>query len=163
MIRFASIVTIATLCLPVTLAAQATFGPQLSWGTDSDLGLGARIWAPLSGAPPFSFTGSADYFFGDERPGTDVSWVEVNGGIVLPVSLAPTFRPYLGGGLNLAFVSVDFEEDPALDRSDVDIGLNLLGGWQGDPSRFRPFLEVRAVVGGTQQLVLTAGVFFGSR
>jgi hypothetical protein len=143
-------------------SAQALFGPQLSYGTDADLGIGARLYAPLMALPfGVEFTGSADYFFGDEPRGVDVSWVDLNAGVIVPVSIAPGFSPYLGGGLNLAFVSAESEEEPNLESSDTWLGINILAGWRRATTYFTPFVEVRSVIAGQKQVVFTAGVAFG--
>ena len=156
------VLLLATLMTAAPAAAQPLFGPQLSYGTDADLGIGARIFAPITAlAFGIEFTASADYFFGDESPGTDVSWIDLNAGIVVPVLISPGFWPYLGGGLNLAFVSLESDEEPDLDRSDTQLGINVLTGWRAETTNFTPFFEVRGVIAGQSQLVFTAGVAFG--
>lgn len=156
----AVLLTLATSAVPAV--AQPLFGPQLSYGTDADLGIGARVYAPITAlAFGVEFTGSADYFFGDEAPGVDVSWIDLNAGVIVPVSIAPAFSPYLGGGVNLAFVSFESEEEADLDRSDAQLGINILAGWRSETTNFTPFLEVRSVIAGQQQVVFTAGVAFG--
>jgi hypothetical protein len=162
-VRSRNFLLIAALALiPLPAAAQPLFGPQLSYGTDGDLGIGARVFAPLTAlAFGVEFTGSADYFFGDEAAGVDVSWIDLNAGIIAPVSIAPSFRPYLGGGLNLAFVSAESDEEPVFETTDTDLGINILAGWRGATTNFTPFLEVRGVIVGQEQVVFTAGVTFG--
>lgn len=144
-------------------AAQASFGPQLSYGTDSSLGIGVRMIAPLTGTETgIDLIGSADYFFGDEPAGVDISWIELNGGLSIPVVLSDSFRPYLGAGLNLSFVSVKFDDTTFDNDTRTRLGINLLGGWRAESmAGFIPFVEVRAVIAGEEQLVFTAGLTIG--
>lgn len=159
-------ITIVTGALAGAVAGEAeaqAFGPQLSYGTDSSLGIGVRMFMPLTGTVSgVDLLGSADYFFGDEPRGVDISWIELNGGLSIPVVLSDNFRPYLGAGLNLAIVSYSYELDPDLDDTETELGINVIAGWQSPRSiGFRPFVEVRGVVGGAEQVVFTAGLTVG--
>lgn len=150
-------------------AAQTVFGPQLSWGDDSDLGIGARLELPLAGmmstdpsspASKLRLVGSFDWFFPDDGVGIDVDWWEINANLTYPIE-AEGVRPYVGGGLNFAHVSVHFDDALLDDVSDTDVGLNLLGGLKFLLGTLDAFAEARFALGGADQFVLTSGILFG--
>jgi len=111
-------------------SAQPSFGPQLSYGTRSDLGAGVRALVPLPAPLSAVATASADYFFGDERPGLDVTWVELTGGLAVPLGLDTPWEgdAYTGGALGLSFVSETRTDTEGDGDSDVFPGLNVLAG-----------------------------------
>lgn len=165
-----------TMVLTVALAAAATapvaaqgrFGPQVSFGDDSDFGVGIRGEAPLSvlvsterGSPASTMflIGSFDWFFPDDDEGVDVRYFEINANVGYPLE-AEGFDPYVGAGLNIANSGVSFD-DPALDdRSDTEIGVNLLGGLKFPFGDMSAFTEIRLELSGGEQFVISAGVLF---
>lgn len=141
--------------------AQA-IGPQITWGSDADLAVGARIELGLpnllTSSGPLSSTfliGSFDYYIDCE----ECSLWEVNGNLAVPVA-ASSLNPYLGAGLNVMRFSTDFA---GLDVSDTEIGLNLLGGLKFPIGSLSAFGEGRLTVSGSEQFALTFGVLFGGR
>lgn len=142
-------------------SAQPSFGPQLSYGTRSDLGAGVRALVPLRA--PATLTAGADYFFGDERPGVDVTWVELTGGLTLPLGLDTPWEgdAYAGGAIGLSFVSETRTDTPGDGDSDVFPGVNVLAGWRSETRNFASFIEIRAVLGAARQVVFTAGLALG--
>lgn len=144
-------------------SAQPSFGPQLSYGTRSDLGAGLRALVPLSTPANATLTAGADYFFGDERPGADVTWVDLTGGLTLPLGLDTPWQgdAYAGGAVGLSFVSETRTDTEGDGDSDVFPGLNVLAGWRSETRNFASFVEIRAVVGAAGQVVFTAGLAFG--
>lgn len=148
------------LAVPSTARSQGVaFGPQLSYGTDSDFGVGGRAVLGLSQFYE-SLEGilSGDYFFVD-CGGADCSWIELNANATIPIEISPTLRPYVGGGLNVARFSVDLDEFGS--SSNTEFGLNVLGGLRFGGTSFIPFAEARLELGGGEQFVLTGGVLFG--
>lgn len=153
-------------------AAQAVFGPQISWGDDSDLGLGARFELPLSqlvtatdAESPVNdmwIIGSFDYFFpGDEMDGMDLTYWEINANLAYPFEVEG-IRPYAGGGLNIAHAGVDFEDNTFFpDASETEVGLNVLGGLKFLLGELDAFAEARIELGGGEQFVLSAGILLG--
>lgn len=141
-------------------AAQAV-GIQGNWGSDTELGIGARVEFGLpnliTSEGPLSNTfliGSFDWFFPDFCDNVDdCSYWELNTNLAVPIT-ASTVDPYAGLGLNIGRVSV-------AGFSDTEIGLNLLGGLRFRLGGLSAFGEGRAVVGGVEQLVLTLGVLVG--
>jgi hypothetical protein len=148
------------LAVPSVVQAQVSFGPQLSWGSDSDLGVGARAVIGLPQVRPgLEAIISGDYFFID-CGGADCSWIEVNANAAIPVPLSPTLNTYVGAGLNIARVSVDVGP-PFGSVSNTEIGINVLGGLKFPAGTVTPFAEARFSIGGGEQFVLTGGVLLG--
>jgi len=136
--------------------AQLDMGGQLSWGDEFDLGLGARVVLRIpSERVPLEAIGTFDYFFPDED---DLNYWELNTNVVyrIPVQV-PMLTPYAGAGINIAHVSIDTD---AVDASDTEIGLNLLGGIKYDAGPFTSFGELRFELDGGEQFVLSLGVLF---
>jgi len=145
------------------LHGQVRFGAQASYGDDTDFGLGVRLTSSLRSLfprTPIAFHGSFDYFFPDEGgSGVDLTYWEINPNVVYLVPVRnSTLGPYVGGGLNIAYASVDVGFGS---ESDTELGLNLVGGLQfGTATRLRPYVEVRLTVSGGDQFVLTGGLLF---
>ncbi|CAN5871637.1 hypothetical protein BH23GEM9_BH23GEM9_28790 [soil metagenome] len=155
--------SVLLLAIPSTGDAQVAFGPQLSWGSDSDIGVGGRA---VIGIPQFR-TGlelhvSGDYFFldcGGSTSEVDCSWIEFNANAALPVPLAENLNTYVGAGLNVTRVKVDV--GPFGSASNTEIGINVLGGLKFPMGGMTPFTEARFTIGGSEQFVLTVGLLFG--
>jgi len=134
------------------LSAQVRFGGQVSFGDASDFGVGARLeYTPRRLIPnaPVVSAASFDWFF----PGGSVDYWELNYNIAY-LFQADALRPYAGGGLNLAHVSVG-------SFSDTRLGLNLLGGLKfRTAGRLTPFVEARVELSGGEQFVITGGLLF---
>lgn len=130
---------------PTDADAQASFGADLSYGTEVEaMGIGARAKVGL-GPIPFGVIGSFDYFFPDNR-----DWWELNGNAVWSLGLPVGPEPYFGAGLNY----VEFD-------TGSETGLNILGGVEiGWPLPITPFVEGRYATTGAGQFVLTGGVYF---
>jgi hypothetical protein len=131
------------------------FGVQLNYGNDSEFGLGGRVRYGLQGlfpAAPLSSIASADVYF----PGGGVTWFDLNYNVVYnfrPAS-APKVTPYAGGGLNFVYLHQSA-------GSDTHLGLNIIGGTEfRSSSRVTPFAELKFVIEGGDQLVLTGGIKF---
>lgn len=153
--------------------AQIAFGPQVSWGSDSDLGVGARVEVPIgymvtaddrSVLAGLKLIASGDYFFLDcDNPfggaEIDCSYIEINANGAVPLPLEG-FSPYVGGGLNVALVSVDVEGCADCGGSDTEVGLNVLGGLNFPLGGMNAFAEGRFELGGGEQFVLSAGILF---
>lgn len=136
--------------------AQASFGAQASFADDMDLGVGARVYLGLPW-DAMQFVGSFDYFF----PDSDVlDYFELNANAVYALSAAsaPSFFPYVGGGLNLARYGFDFGE--LGDDSEIEMGLNAIGGAEFGTGPVKPFAELRLELRDGGQFVLAGGVHF---
>lgn len=130
--------------------AQVAFGAQGGWGSEADLGIGARVLANLGGSN-FEAVGTVDRFF----PDNDLDWWDFNANLFYHFHRAegPSVLPYLGGGLNVARLSTD-------GSSSSEAGVNLAGGVRF-PGDVTPFLELRAAFSEADQIVLTGGILFG--
>ena len=141
------------LCLAGVQTAPAQgfrWGPEVSLGTDTDLGLGARGEFDFSGSA-LTIIASFDYYF----PDGSVDYWEINGNLIYNFNIpsAPTVTPYAGGGLNIGHASAE-------GYSDTDPGLNLLGGARFDAGSIMPFAEVKFTIEGVEQFVVTGGILF---
>jgi hypothetical protein len=138
------------------------FGLELNWSSDVDFGIGGRGVFPLRSLfpkTPLDGIVSFDYFFPSKPAGaTSVTYWEINGDVAyrFRVPSRSTFRPYAGGGLNIAHASAS----PG--GSETKAGLNLLGGttFKVRGSNLTPFAEARGEVGGGKTFILTGGVRF---
>lgn len=134
-------------------SAQVHLGPQISLADDADVGIGARVVAGVPQYRGVEFAGSFDVFF----PDGDVDYWELNANLIYNFEIpdAGAFRPYAGGGLNIARV------DPPVGDSDTDLGLNVLGGAKfPNEGPVTPYLELRAEIEGGEQFVITGGILF---
>lgn len=139
--------------------AQISFGAQASFADETDFGIGARIYAglPLTG---LELVGAFDYFFPSEE---GLNYFEVNANALysLPLAGMTGFRPYVGGGLNIARGSLDVDLPEGfgdISTSDTEMGLNLIGGLEFGFGPIKPFAELRAQIAGGEQIVLTGGI-----
>ena len=146
---------------PSLLHAQAkpkepvSLGVELDYGNDSEFGIGGRLRHGLQGLfpnAPLSGIATVNLFF----PGNGVTWVEGNYNVVYNFHIAssPKVVPYAGAGLNFVYVDVDNV------GSDTQFGLNMVGGTEFRGGKVTPFIEIRGVIDGGDQLVLTGGIRF---
>lgn len=145
------------LLLAAPAAGQVHLAPQVSLADDADVGLGGRIVAGVPNYTGLEFAGSFDVFF----PDGDVDYWEINGNVLHNFELAGTtsFRPYAGGGLNIARFDRD-ETLPGRD-DDTEVGLNLVGGTKfATESPATPYVEIRFEIEGGEQVVITGGLLF---
>lgn len=134
-------------------SAQVHLGPQISLGDDSDVGIGGRLVAGVSQYEGVEFAGSFNVFF----PEGDLDWWEINGNLIYNFRIedAEVFRPYAGGGLNVTRLDA-----PGVD-GDTQLGLNVLGGAKfPNDGPVTPYLELRGIIEGGEQLVITGGILF---
>ena len=147
--------------VPATAFGQVSLRPELSWGDDTDLGIGGRVVANVKSLEHWDFIGSFDVWFPDDSPNVDVSAWEANGNLAYNFLIqGANLFPYAGGGLNIYHISVDFDDLPGNDRDDTDLGVNLFGGVKFPASSVTPFAEVRVVLDGADQFALTGGILF---
>jgi opacity protein-like surface antigen len=146
--------------------AQVSFGPQLAWGDDTDLGIGARVHfdlADMFGVEDGFFAdlfgmGTGTYFFIDCPSGVSCSFLEFNANAGVPFDIDGSVTPYAGAGIHLARASVSFQ---GFSESDTEFGLNILGGIFFPLGGLRGFAEAKFGISGADQLVLAGGVLFG--
>lgn len=146
--------------MPRASAAQFSIGGQGSWGDRRDFAVGGRLTLDLSPtATPLAFIGAFDWFFVQVPRGIDAEYWEVN---INAVYIQTIYRPeavsYIGGGLNIATVKSTRTIDDTLLEDDTRYGANLLGGTRYKLGRFAPFFELRYIIEGGKQFVITAGV-----
>jgi len=153
---------------PATSAQRLSFGLQLNWSTDVDFGIGGRGVFPLQSLfpkTPLDGIVSFDYFFPSHPSGTSAHFWEINGNVAYRFSVPArsSFRPYAGGGLNVAHASASATVGTTtVSASDTKAGLNLLGGttFKLKGSKLTPFVDARGEIGGGKTFIITGGVRF---
>src|SRR5256712_9744057 len=150
---------------PAGGSAHPSFGPELNWSSDVDFGIGARGVFPLQSLfpkTPLDGIVSFDYFFPSHPSGTSAHYWEINGNVAyrFTVPARSSFRPYAGGGLNIAHASAGPSGGTSV--SETKAGLNLLGGttFKLKSGSLVPFAQARGGVGGGKTFILTGGVRF---
>ncbi len=147
--------TASSLTTPSLAAQDFDIGAQLSFGNDSQLGIGPRVLTPLTSVHPrLHAVYSFDYFFPDSRGDDgDLDYWEIAGSVVRDVRVRK-MKSYVGLGAVIARSSVA-ENIARQGSSRTTLGLNLVGGLRFPESEYTPFVEARA---GGRQLVLAGGV-----
>ena len=142
----------ALLIIPTTADAQVHFGPQLSYGGETEVGVGGRVVANVESLAHWDFIGTIDFFF----PNENVDYWEANGNLAYNFGLpeAPSLSPYVGVGLNIA------NRDHPVAGSETDLGINFFAGTQFEGTSVTPFAEIRLVAEAAEQVVLTGGILF---
>src|SRR5437016_10231525 len=149
-------------------ADRPSFGLQLNWSSDVDFGIGGRGVFPLESLfpkTPLDGIVSFDYFFPSHPSGTSAHYWEINGNVAyrFTVPARSSFRPYAGGGLNVAHASASATVGTTtVSASDTKAGLNLLGGttFKLKGSKLTPFVDARGEIGGGKTFIITGGVRF---
>ena len=140
-----------------------SFGVELDWNNDVNIGIGGRGVFPLGSlfpGTPLDGIVSFDYFFPSAPSGASAHYWEINGDVAYRFTVPRSqVGPYLGGGLNIAHASASAA---GVSASTTKAGLNLLGGatLKLHGSHLLPFAEARGELGGGKEFVLTAGVRF---
>ena len=142
-------------------AEAQRFGAQVGYGTEIEsVALGARVEFDLtnkfSQRAPFSnmmFVTAFDYYLDCDG----CSFWELTPALAVPFTLqGSNMRPYFGAGLSFARISVD-----AIDESDTETGLALLGGLRFPMGTMSAFTEARITLHDADQLTLAFGFLFG--
>jgi hypothetical protein len=160
-------IAVALVVVGASTAQAQRFGAQVSWGDDSDIGVGVRgEWdfankLTTTGAFSRAFIiGQFDYYFIDCPSGASCTYLEINPSLAVPFQMTgSTVKPYAGAGLRIGYSSVSAGGNSA---SESDLGLNLLGGLKFGLGGMDAFTEARLGLGGdVQQLALSFGFMFG--
>lgn len=173
---FCAMVFIGVGARPALAQGLLSYGVQLSYCDDGDLGVGARmIVATSDWVAQSRVVASFDLYFpgGTERDFPGVGTVEadpsfwefnLNGHYVFDMGEVP-LNLYAGTGVHLydgsIEVSVPDVDVRGFDPDGSGVGLNLLGGIEFPlQSSLTPFAEFKVEVGGAEQVVITGGVRF---
>src|SRR5262249_60372420 len=138
-----SLLALAILAvLPAASLAEpfTAYGPQFGFtsGPDQFFVGGHLKWGAV--APSLDFVPGVDFAFGDNS-----TIVSLNGDFHYRFDTRTTWRPYVGGGVGVQFVSVD-NSGPSRDNSDTVTGGHFILGADVLPknrSRFFPELKLR--------------------
>ena len=153
-ITLAAALAIPSLATPSLNAQDFDIGAQLSFGNDSQLGIGPRVLTPLKSVHPrLQAVYSFDYFFPDSRHDDgDLDYWELAGSVVRDIRVRK-MKSYVGLGAVIARSSES--KSVARTSSRTTLGLNLVGGLRFPEREYTPFVEARA---GGRQFVLAGGV-----
>lgn len=158
---------VALLVIGATTAEAQRFGAQVSWGDESDIGVGVRgEWDfanKLTNTGAFSrafIIGQFDYYFIDCPAGASCTFFEINPSLAIPFQTTGTnVKPYAGAGLRISRMS---QSAGGVSASESDMGLNLLGGLKFGLGGMDAFTEARLGLGGDfEQLAISFGFLFG--
>ena len=134
----AIVLVLSTATPPQRVEAQVTFGAALSWGSETDLGLGGRLnfgLGELTRKSKIEGRVAFDYFF----PNGFDYW-QITADAFYQVATSGPAKPYLGGGLGYADGSAD-TGDPLVRRTRAGTGMafnsaRMLGAYGGDSHIF---------------------------
>jgi hypothetical protein len=134
------------------VSAQFAIAPQVAWGSDTDLAVGGRVIAGLTGTPVLRIEGlvSFDWFLDCEN----CNYFEVTPAVALGLSVIG-LGAYGAAGLNVARISGDSGSNI---ESNTDLGFALMIGVR---TPFGIFGELRNTAGGADQRVITVGFRLG--
>jgi len=160
----AAMLAASLLCSAPALSAQSRggfaqgsaplLGPELGVGTNSlNFFIGAQFAYPV--ANRFDFYPSFQYYF----PGNNFHvWTLEGAARYWPNIHAPNAGLYVGAGLNYTHTSLDV--GPLGSVSNSDAGLSLFGGWDFKRVSFRPFAQIRIVLGNDDRVDFGGGMNF---
>lgn len=153
--------TLALLCTcaPAAHASPAVTsgGPRFGFSTDPDQVVVGGQLSLREFAPDWSFDPNLELGFGDDRT-TIAFGLDAHYHLRLAGS---DWRPYVGGGLGVDFVSWD-EPLGVRDHSETDVGVNAVAGFTipAGPGR-QWFTELRFGLGDLPTLKIMGGMNFG--
>ena len=140
-------------------SSYTSYGPHLGFssGPDQFVVGGQLQWGNV--APSLDFVPSVDLGFGDNS-----TLVSVNGDFHYRLDTSTTWRPYIGGGVGIHFVSVNNSGPFGQDNSDTVVGGHFLFGADvATQSRSRFFLELKLGFSDAPDLTALAGWSFRAR
>ncbi len=136
----------------------ASYGPHLGFGSGPDqFVVGGHLkWAEV--APSLDFMPSVDFGFGSRT-----TLVSFNGDFHYKIDTRTRWRPYVGGGVGVHFVSID-NPGPGLDGSETVTGGHFIAGADvPTANRSRFFVEMKLGFGDSPDLRALAGWGFLAR
>ncbi len=139
--------------------ARIDVAPRLGFDLVGDveeffLGVDARIGLR---AVPFVLNPAFDYYFTEGN--LNVYQFSVNA--LYPIRY-PGMRPYVGGGIGFTRISIDRDgrRFGAFDKSNTDVGLNLIGGVVFRTGNLRPFVQGQITFGDLDLFTVAGGLLF---
>jgi hypothetical protein len=132
-------------------------GPNVEYASNSlDIGIGAQFAYPIVNR--FDIYPSFNYYF----PGNSVHVWSLSGDVrYWPDIKMKNAGLYAGAGLNYTHSSVSTTIlGNKVSASSSDVGLNLFGGWDFKQVSWRPFAQLRIVVGNADRVEIGGGVNF---
>ena len=122
------------------LLPESGFSTGFSIGAKADMG---TVFNDLTLNPIISYwSSSLDFFF--TTIDLDVSVIQL--GADLHYDLPSVGNVYVGGGLSLNFLSIDYPSSVPFDASSTDIGFSFLGGYKLDLGNSQGVVEARYTI-----------------
>jgi hypothetical protein len=142
---------------------QVSVGVQGDWGSDSSLGIGARVSGDLPRR--LALTGFVDKYFPGNSYGADVSVWEAGVNLVYRMrGSGARVVPYAGLGLNYSRFSASVPFAGKRIQGDETLGgVDVLAGAAFSGARVSPFVEGRFTASNQSQIVISVGVRVGGR
>lgn len=164
-------VLMCSALLAENVQGQTVFGAELVLADDLDLGIGGRIMHDIDAFSDdedsvfreLRFIGEFIYYLDPfDHCNACGAW-EIDGNGAVPLDLGEADL-YAGAGLHITRFSYDSAIDVpglAFNRSNTEVGLNLLGGLNFDLGTLSAFAEVGIQLGGAEQFTIKGGIALG--
>jgi len=161
MLRRSLLALVILAMLPAAALAEpfTAYGPQFGFTSGPDqFAVGGHLkWGGV--APSLDFVPGVDVAFGN-----DLTVVSLNGDFHYRLDTRTQWRPYLGGGVGIHFVSYDNNSGPGSDNSDTVTGGAFIAGADvlaKNGSRF--FTELKLGFSDSPDMKVMAGFNFKAR
>ena len=167
-LTLAAMAFVLVATLPSDAAAQWRFGPEVAFADDFEFGIGGRVMTDIdafgddedSALSELRGIGQFLYYLDPVDGCDDCSAWELNVNGAIPLELGESGTDfYVGGGLNIANISVDVGGFGS--ASSTELGLNALGGLNFALGSMAAFGAVGIRISGSEQFVIGAGLAFG--
>lgn len=144
-----------------TAGAQARIeaSPRLGFDLVGDVeeffvGLDARIRLV---AAPVILNPAFDYYFTEGN----LNVYQFSANVLYPIRY-PGMRPYVGAGIGISRISLDRDgrRFGTFERSDTDVGLNLIAGAVFRTGNMRPFVQGQITFGDLDLFTVAGGLLF---
>ena len=161
---------VALLVAAQPASAQVSFGPQVSWGSEWDLGIGGRVHFDLGSAfniedgffQDLFGMATGTYFMPDCGSVVDCSFMDISANVAVPFPVESSVMPYAGAGIGIGRFSSDVDTIfGGFGASGSNVGLNVLGGIFFPLGGLRGFAEAKYFTAGAGQFSLSGGILFG--
>ncbi|MBE7629798.1 outer membrane beta-barrel protein [Tenacibaculum piscium] len=154
-----NVFTILALLVTIVTFSQTKIGANLVYGSESDLGIGAKASFGLS--EEFKISPSINYFFSESVPNVSITTMSFNADAHYFFEIQDKFSLYPLAGINVFYTSVSSSYITSYSASSNSFGLNLGGGMNYLLSeKLTAFSEIKLMLNTGNQVVFCAGVMY---